>query len=57
MGVAATGREVEISGINIYTLRRGKLAQSDVNWDMLGLMQQLGAIPSGRYLPDPRKAS
>ena len=44
MGVAATGRTVTLSGINIYTVRGGLLAQSHVNWDLLGLLQQLGAV-------------
>jgi predicted ester cyclase len=43
MGIAATGKRVSFSGINIYTVRRGRLAESQVNWDILGLAQQLGA--------------
>jgi predicted ester cyclase len=43
MGIAATGKRVRFSGINIYTVRRGRLAESRVNWDILGLAQQLGA--------------
>ena len=46
MGVAATNKQVNLSGINIYTIRRGKLALSHVNWDLLGLMHQLGAVPA-----------
>ena len=46
MGVAATGKRINLSGINIYTIKRGKLSASHVNWDLLGLMQQLGAVPS-----------
>ena len=43
MGITATGKRVTFSGINIYTVRRGRLAESHVNWDILGLVQQLGA--------------
>ena len=43
MGIKATGKRVTFSGINIYTLRRGRLAESQVNWDILGLAQQIGA--------------
>jgi len=46
MGAAATGKRINLSGINIYTIRRGKLSESHVNWDLLGLMHQLGAVPS-----------
>jgi steroid delta-isomerase-like uncharacterized protein len=46
MGVAATDRRVNLSGINIYTIKRGKLSESHVNWDLLGLMHQLSAVPS-----------
>ena len=45
MGIPATGRQIILEGINIYTLTRGKLSESYVNWDMLGLMQQLGVVP------------
>ena len=43
MGIAATGKRVSFAGINIYTVRRGRLAESHVNWDILGLAQQLSA--------------
>ena len=44
MGIAATRKPISLTGINIYTVRQGKLSQSHVNWDMLGLMRQLGVI-------------
>lgn len=44
LGVAATGRPVTLGGINIYTVTNGKLAESHVQWDLLGLLQQLGAV-------------
>ena len=44
MGVAATGKTVSLAGINIYTVKNGKLAESHVQWDLLGLLQQLGAV-------------
>jgi predicted ester cyclase len=43
MGIDPTGKRVTFGGINIYTVRRGRLAESHVNWDILGLAQQLGA--------------
>jgi steroid delta-isomerase-like uncharacterized protein len=46
MGVPATGKPVTLTGINIYTVKRGKLAESHVTWDIWGLMQQIGASPA-----------
>jgi steroid delta-isomerase-like uncharacterized protein len=44
MGVAGTGKTISLAGINIYTLKNGKLAESHVQWDLLGLLRQLGAV-------------
>jgi steroid delta-isomerase-like uncharacterized protein len=44
-GIAATHREVNWTGITIHRLAAGKLAASLVNLDMLGLLQQLDAVP------------
>ena len=45
MGIPPTGKEVEFTGISLYRVEGGKIAES---WDVedgLGLMRQLGAIP------------
>jgi len=42
MGIPATDKQITLTGINIYRLVDNKLAESHVNWDMQGLMQQLG---------------
>ena len=44
-GIAPTGKQVTISGVTIARLLNGKLAEGYVNWDALGLMQQLGVVP------------
>ena len=44
MGVAGTGKTISLAGINIYTVKNGKLTESHVQWDLLGLLQQLGAV-------------
>ena len=46
MGIAATGRQVTWTGINIYRIAGGKIAEEWFNEDTLGMMQQLGAIPT-----------
>jgi predicted ester cyclase len=46
LGVAPTGREVELSGVTIFRLSGGKIVEG---WDFyggLGLLCQLGAMPA-----------
>jgi steroid delta-isomerase-like uncharacterized protein len=43
-GIAPTGKQINISGVTIARLANGKLAEGWVNWDALGLMQQLGVV-------------
>ncbi len=44
-GLAPTGKQVTISGVSIARFTGGKMAEDWVNWDALGLMQQLGFVP------------
>jgi steroid delta-isomerase-like uncharacterized protein len=46
MGVAPTGRTVTLPGINIFRLENGKIVERWGQLDMLGFMQQLGAVPA-----------
>ena len=46
MGIAPTGNEVTITGITIHRIEDGKIVEEWDNWDALGLMQQIGAVPS-----------
>lgn len=45
LGVPATGRKVVVPGVVIDRLSDGKMADSWILMDTLGLMQQLGVIP------------
>jgi steroid delta-isomerase-like uncharacterized protein len=45
-GVPASGRQVDIGGIAIFRLEDGKAAELWLNADFLGLLQQIGAIPT-----------
>ena len=47
LGIPPTGKQITTWGISIWELADGKLLQEHVSWDTLGLLQQLGAIPSG----------
>jgi len=46
MGIPASGKSVAISGISIYRITDGKMDQAWVEYDMLGLLQQIGAVPA-----------
>jgi steroid delta-isomerase-like uncharacterized protein len=48
-GIPATGRPVRIEGISIDRIADGRIAERRVAFDALGLMQQLGALPT----PEP----
>ena len=45
-GIPATGRSARISGIFIHRLTDEKITESWTSFDRLGLLQQLGVIPS-----------
>ena len=44
-GIAPRGKRVESTGIIISRIEGGKIAEDWANFDDLGLMRQLGAIP------------
>lgn len=44
-GMPPTGRPITVSGISIERFENGKIAETRVNWDFLGMLQQLGVIP------------
>ncbi len=46
MGMPPTGKEIIITELAFDRFADGKLVEHRVEADMLGLMQQLGAIPS-----------
>jgi steroid delta-isomerase-like uncharacterized protein len=48
MGIPATGKTVEVTGIAIDRFSDGKIAESWGNWDTIGLLQQLGAVPQAQ---------
>jgi steroid delta-isomerase-like uncharacterized protein len=42
----ASGRQVTVTGIGIDRIENGKIVEAWGNWDTLGMLEQLGAIPS-----------
>jgi predicted ester cyclase len=45
MGIAPTGNRVEFTGISVYRIEAGKIAESWNVEDKLSLMRQIGADP------------
>lgn len=45
MGIPASGKVVNVTGVNVARFVDGKIAESWFNFDMLSLLQQIGAIP------------
>jgi steroid delta-isomerase-like uncharacterized protein len=45
-GIAPTGKEAVVTGMTLDRFENGRLVESWVNWDTLGLLQQIGAVPS-----------
>lgn len=46
MGIPATGRKVTMSETHIERIRDGKIVSHSGDIDMLGLLQQIGAVPA-----------
>ncbi len=44
-GIPATGKRVSTGGIAIDRLENGKIVETFVNYDLMGLMRQIGAAP------------
>ncbi len=49
LGVPPTNRKVAFSGITINQIRNGKIIESTVIWDGLGLLEQFGIELPVRY--------
>ena len=46
MGTAPTERKIEFEGITIHRIEGGKIVEEWNVYDTLGVMQQIGAVPS-----------
>jgi steroid delta-isomerase-like uncharacterized protein len=45
-GIPATGTKASVGGITISRFAGGKIVEENTIWDTLGLLQQLGVVPS-----------
>ncbi len=55
-GIAPTHRRITVSGMVLDRIVAGKIRSSRANWDALGLMQQIGAVPL-TFAPPARGAA
>ena len=46
MGIKATNKHSTVTGIQVERYQNGKLVESWASYDMLGMLQQLGVVPS-----------
>lgn len=46
MGISPSGKRVTITGTIITRLAGGKVAEEWYNYDLLGMLQQIGAVPA-----------
>jgi steroid delta-isomerase-like uncharacterized protein len=46
-GFPATGKELVLTGVNIFRIEKGRIAERWGTMDLIGLMQQLGVAPAG----------
>ncbi len=49
-GLPPSGRQARVTGISIHRIAGGRIVETWVNWDTLGMMEQLGAaqVPARR---------
>jgi steroid delta-isomerase-like uncharacterized protein len=50
-GIPATGKQVTMRGITLYRLEGGKVREMYWNYDVFGLLVQIGAIPAPGQQP------
>ena len=46
MGIPATGKQINVTGLDINRISGGKSAEHWGQFDQMGLMQQLGVVPA-----------
>ena len=46
MGIPFTNKKISVDGITVHHFVNGKIMDSYVSWDALGMMRQLGAVPA-----------
>jgi predicted ester cyclase len=49
LGVPPTGRRLTVTGVNVARVSNGQIVESWFNFDLLTLLQGIGAIPSPQH--------
>ena len=49
MGMPPTGKQVAVAGISMFRIVDGKIEEANCLVDMMGMMQQLGAMPTPEH--------
>ncbi len=49
LGIPASGRSFRFTGMSIFRVAAGKIAEQWEEWDKLDLMQQLGVVPAAAH--------
>ena len=44
-GVAPTGKQISLRGIDFYRIEDGKIAEAWIDYNVLEILQQMGAVP------------
>jgi steroid delta-isomerase-like uncharacterized protein len=50
LGFAPTGKKATITGTSIQRISGGKIVEGWDNWDQLGLLVQIGAVPAAHFV-------
>jgi steroid delta-isomerase-like uncharacterized protein len=50
LGIAPTGKKATITGTSIQRISGGKIVEGWDNWDQLGLLVQIGAVPATHFV-------
>ncbi len=57
LGFAPTGKKVTITGTSTQRFSDGKIVEGWDNWDQLGLLVQIGAVPAAHFVPPAERRS
>ena len=50
MGIPPTNKRVTVNGMSMQQFKNGQIVAGWDNWDQLGLLVQLGAVPAPNFL-------
>ena len=57
LGFAPSGKKVTITGTSTQRFSNGKIVEGWDNWDQLGLLVQIGAVPAAHFVPPAERRS